>query len=284
MNKGIALFAMIFSSKPTYNICSEKLLFFHIPKTAGTTFSALLYGLAKGINSKSLFVPIKINKQIILKNIQKNPNFIEEIIYQNRFIFGHSANYLWPHVKEKFKLITLLRDPVDQFISHYFWKKRNDNLRETISEKDFLKYMEDENCENNLMCKWLINGFFTNYKASSLNESELFQSAMLVLKENFYLITTTNKLVQFGSRLLSAYGGPNLDIPEIKKELDPRKLEFKKNFKTKIIDFNQADLKLYKYVKENQLTFWRNLPSPGSEKSKKTLKVNISNQKKFNII
>ncbi len=89
----------------------RKVLFIHIPKTAGTTFKSILY---RHFKEKEI-CPVwdeEILKEDLAGNIKKY-----------RLFHGHFNYELIPAFDEKPVLLTFLREPIARIRSHYYYEK-----------------------------------------------------------------------------------------------------------------------------------------------------------------
>lgn len=123
--------------------------FFHIPKTAGLTVKAYL---GKALNSPDLRLFPGVFVKDLLGQI--------EVIRQYAFFSGHFLGFLDALLGATTHKATILRDPVDRAISHYFHALRDPSLplHKWIVGRPLAKILHDE----------MTQGFAVNYHAKYL--------------------------------------------------------------------------------------------------------------------
>jgi carbon monoxide dehydrogenase subunit G len=107
------------------------LVFVHIRKTAGKTLRQILYrnytrGRTRLVRNYFVAPDISLN---VVKDLASTPP------PDLRAIHGHFL--FWPDIAwpENTQFLTLLRDPVERVISHYFWlRSRSNRFRKTLEE------------------------------------------------------------------------------------------------------------------------------------------------------
>jgi hypothetical protein len=101
----------------------DKLYFFHIPKTAGTTFAAQL---------ESQFPPPEICPAHLPDQLLQES---AENLRRRRLLWGHFGNFLPAHLPGEIIYLTLLREPLSWAISVYQWMRRTQEhvLHEQLS-------------------------------------------------------------------------------------------------------------------------------------------------------
>ena len=128
---------------------AEYYYFFHIPKTAGLTVKAYL---AQSIDPAGppLF------SGVFVKDLIKQM----AVIQQCAFFSGHFMGFLDPLLGKTTRKATLLRDPVDRAISHYFHSIRDPSLplHNMIKGRSPADILKDETTR----------GFAVNYHAKYL--------------------------------------------------------------------------------------------------------------------
>lgn len=121
-----------------------KLIFVHNPKSAGTTFINIA---KKNYSADSTYIVsgLNINKDIeIFKNLKQGQRD------QYDLILGHETMGLHKYFNQKVYYITYLRDPVEHFLSLYYYIKRatahgfHSIVKEMNSINEFMDYMEEQ--------------------------------------------------------------------------------------------------------------------------------------------
>jgi hypothetical protein len=91
---------------------SQPLFFHHISKTAGTSVTAAIRSMTKrsSVISKGGNLPLAFVQKIVAAGLRPD-----------QFIYGHPAHGVSAVLRGKTRIITLLRDPVEQSISNYLF-------------------------------------------------------------------------------------------------------------------------------------------------------------------
>lgn len=140
----------------------RKLIFLHVPKTAGTS-------LVKLLNKK-------YRAQHIAYIHGNDAQALNRAVAEGKkFIHGHFTFKMLPEVPADFFKITLLRDPVHRVISRYVHMAHADEaaLKEEFSQYvDFEDYLQSAYAQN-FQCQMLADKLFTE-----VDESELLTLAL----------------------------------------------------------------------------------------------------------
>jgi len=217
----------------------EMLAFTHIPKAAGTTLQHLLrsnffarYCEARILSKRSTHF---FQKEDLLETLLTNP-FI-------KCISGHVVRPYGNLIEAfpKIKFITLLRNPVDRYVSHYLY--RVEAMRDTF--KNFDDFLSTE-WTYNIQTKRIAGSEDLNKAKETLTER--FMLAGIVEEFDSFLILLKRKLNPMNFRI--NYQPKNVS----KKDSIIRKNIFDKmeKFEEKIKEKNKLDIELYEFVK-NQL-------------------------------
>lgn len=139
----------------------EKLVFIHITKTGGSSFRQLL---SRNLGNAFFVQPSLIWEKPLsgeqVETLFRTYDYVSALA-------SHRLSIDLPFQSSAFQLkaITFVRDPVDRFLSHYFFHRNNmpghENTR-AMDLDEFIRYgLEDRNES------WLIDGqlkFLTNYR------------------------------------------------------------------------------------------------------------------------
>lgn len=142
----------------------RKILFDHLPKCGGTSLNSYLeshYPWRKTFSTNGLN-PIA--------SVEEFLSFPESKRYRYDLVKGHLANRLIDYVHPKCLKVTMLRDPVDRIISHYYYAKRMPNhyLYPKIHEANMS--LEDYIASD--LSDELRNWYTTHFSMSTLAEVE----------------------------------------------------------------------------------------------------------------
>lgn len=124
------------------------LLFVHNPKTAGTTFISIA---KKNYRPEDVFTVSGLN---INKSIAEFKNFDQGKRDGFRLILGHETIGLHHYLTNSTKYITYLRNPVDHFISLFYYIKRatahghHDIVSRMDSIHDFFDFVIEKKMDN----------------------------------------------------------------------------------------------------------------------------------------
>ncbi len=166
------------------------LLFEHVPKTAGSTFQKILYS---HYSPDRIF---RIYPGAYEKNAKKYIEEFRNMSPEERggfdLILGHGAFPVYECVVGNCIGITVLRDPIERVISHYYY------VRRTPKNKDFEKAKDMDLCEYAMSIKQLENGYTRIFSRLTLDEvnknpERALSLAKQNLKEYFSVIGLTER-------------------------------------------------------------------------------------------
>jgi hypothetical protein len=225
-----------------YNIFKHReiIAFNHIPKTAGTTLQHLLRA-----NFFLRYCEVRILSKRSTHFFQKDD--LIRILITNpliKCISGHAVRPYGSLIEafEKIKFITLLRNPVDRYISHYLY--RIEVMRDEL--KDFNAFLNKE-WTFNVQTK-RIAGVEDLNKAKEILTRH-FKLVGLVEEFDGFLILLKKKLYPMNFRI--NYKPKNVGK---KNSINRKKLlDNIEKYKEKIKERNRLDIELYEFVKEHIL-------------------------------
>lgn len=239
-------------------------LFLHIPKAAGTT----LLQIINQIYPKSKHYSFDTAKSEYCIDVLKHLSIKQK---QNfKIVSGHISfgfhNYFEPN---NFKYFTILRNPTDRIVSHYYYSARKTNhyLYSLRKEKDISlkEYVQSgiTNEVNNGMAKQIAglyvndNFGYYNLDKSVLSDSELFDRAVKNLESYFSVIGLMEEFDKFLILLKENLHMPLINFKYSTKnqaQIKPKKLT---DEELEIIyTYNKVDFKLYDYCKKRFNEKW----------------------------
>ena len=201
-------YSKIYDNK--YVFLENQFSFVHVPRTGGTTVHNFLLA-----NSKDFFGGVHS-----AVSLSCNPN--------------------------KFKYITIIRDPIDRVYSFYLIQKKFEKLPFHLHAKKGLEYfIKNVWSVRNGMCK------FINGNLDIDLDEKLFEISNKNLK-NFYFVIDFNNL-ESDLRFLSKKLDIKVDNIEYKNSYITQKEKLEENDVELITKFNTFDIKLYKeFLKSKQ--------------------------------
>lgn len=128
---------------------SKTLLFQHIPKTAGSTIIGILE--SKYAENKRY----QLDAMNIGASLQDFKNFSETQRNAFNLIYGHLSDRLIPYLNETPIVFTFLRDPIETFVSGFFyikratWNRFHQDVKQISSILEFADFWKEKNMINN---------------------------------------------------------------------------------------------------------------------------------------
>lgn len=213
----------------------RKLFFFHIPKTAGTSFRELLQSQYSQKDVAHCYA-----------NKERDKELREAIASSKSLISGHLDFSAYPLVHDNYKTVCFFRDPIDRCISHYLHMLRSQGprmmeLKESVhSLPDFLKTSFGSNLQARFM-----DGSFEKSRGSDLQDVSLDQAAENMEKLNF--IGLAERMDESISKINSEFSF-NLKNAERLNVASNSALfqELKSAYRDQIAEANSMDVELYK--------------------------------------
>lgn len=232
----------------------RKLFFDHLPKCGGTTLHNFLL---KHYRPEKVFRIISIRKGgPIAKQVQIFTDKPEEERYSYDLIFGHHTFQFMDDIHPEMYKITMLREPVDRIISHYYFVKRfkNHHLHEQVMSNQ----MSLESYVTSGISEELDNWYVKHF--SGLDEEKVYSDpdyALACAKRNlarFDCIGVLSQMDDFISKLrkdLSLKGTFDNNRRVNKTEGRPKVSDVSPKAIEEVKRMNSLDIALYEWVLEN---------------------------------
>lgn len=223
--------------------------FFHIPKTAGMSVKRYLQESSKGLVFPGFFIKDLLESVTCLSNY--------------RYFSGHFLGFLDCLLRKQTRKATLLRDPLEQTISHYLHYIRDPSLpfHEKIKNKTLKEVCKDKrlsgfirNYQSRYLSTLITDSVLINHtieERDDLSENDIFQFALLAI-EKFEILGVQDEFDPFIHALANSWD--LIHLPTIYQEnMATNKAGFNIDLDTKKLVFNltEIDYEIYKIVKQN---------------------------------
>ena len=231
-----------FVSKP------QNIIFDHLPKCGGTSLNKLL---ESNYSRKRIF---KMSGSDPDKSVTEFLSLHSSKRNQMNLIYGHLAGKLIHSVDKNFIVITVLREPIDRIISHYYYVQRKEDhylhsivKKENMSLEDYAVSDLSEELRN-----WYVQHFsgLSSVEVKKNKEKSL-KMAICNLENNYDLVGFLNeydhflskliKMANFKSKQILEKNNKTLDRPTI-DTIPIKTLDIIKNV-------NDLDIQLYDQLK-----------------------------------
>lgn len=219
----------------------EKVLFLHIPKTAGTSLRAIVDEEYEGSLQLTLYEPSPYDPATLVRLQSRVPAakaFIGHVFFGTDEVLGFRARY-----------VTFLRHPVPRVVSYFLHNKRHDNspyfehIRRGMTLRNML---EDEVIPevNNNMTR-MIAGLDDN---GPLHSREVLDQAIENMETRFLFVGLSESLDD-GLRLLGRQLGwrQRSEVPQLNQAPNDLREAIDEVTWAAIEGLNELDLELYEY-------------------------------------
>jgi hypothetical protein len=215
----------------------NKLFFIHIPRTSGTSMVGLLQKMYDG------------------KKIGESVNLFEEKIYSKSYFEGNDLNMAHVDLKDAIEVcpehefMTILRDPVDRYLSHYYWNQMKYQVTQPhCSLREFMDREINQRDFNSMM--WQLGDHF-KVRERKKDEDECYHQATVSLFSFKYILLYENIDEDVHNFIKCTRIPGNWEYPHRQgsgsklhiANLDPSLIE-------EIRERNSLDIKLYNFAKE----------------------------------
>ena len=222
----------------------QRLLFDHMYKCGGMSLIAYLqmhYPARKAFLTGTPNLDASVERFRALPTARRNS-------YQ--LICGHSANALIDYCHPSTTIVTLLRDPVDRIVSHYFYVKENPthHLYQVIHERNLsLKNYATSEISAELSNWYTIHFSGMEPPEVEQNPEEAYEKALNCLLSRYHLIGFLDRITDFTAalrrkvRLRYPFGDTRRNVTRRRLPLD----QVTQSARQSIYEANRLDVALY---------------------------------------
>lgn len=232
------------------------IIFVHIPKTAGTTFHRIV---ERQYFPNCIFT---IDGENISQSIETLKIKIERNNIDLKMLRGHMPFGLHRLFSQQISYLTILRNPIERIISHYYYVVNTKNhylhkyvRRNQISLKNYVTKRISTEIDNGQTrtLSGLLSGV-VNHKDIDYGKcsSAMLNKAIKNLKKYFSIVGLTEKFDETLILTQKIYGWelPYYTIQK-KTKFRPNINDISSGTLAAISEYNEYDIELYNYAKEN---------------------------------
>lgn len=232
-------FNMTLISQRRKTVFTDPLFYYHIPKSAGLTFRySIMFGQMhkfKTTNDQNLS---GVKGQIFDWDVPPSPS---QLYHSYCSVVAWKPYGFHEQFKQKFNLVTVVRDPFDRLVSRYRYKCNVSGIN--VSPEDFENFFRHE-AQINHQSK-LLSG-----SEDSTPSSIDFYDRSIEHLDSFLAFGPIAKVNDMLENLISLYDLPN--VIGQRMNVTPERTKFDwEPYRDEIMDLNRFDKKLFDYVCEN---------------------------------
>lgn len=237
---------------PNKNIKEERsVIFLHVPKAAGAT----LHGIIERQYRPTAIFTIEGSR--VRESIDEFKRLPETRRKKIRVVKGHMGFGLHEFLPQPSTYITILRDPVDRVISHYYYALQagpRHYLNNVIQNMSLEEYVSNEispeldNGQTRLLSGIESVDTVTGFEQCS---TEVLESAKKNLQEHFAVVGVSDRFDETLILLKKALGWGEVRYHRRNVTKNrPRKEDIPKSTLDLIEKFNELDIELFRYARE----------------------------------
>lgn len=238
------------------------IFFLHIPKAAGSTLSQILrrhYGAARVLDSYPATFRQKIQGKSGLESARWRYDYfaaLPEGIKQETAVFmGHEGFGFHQALGRPSTTITILRDPVDRVLSHYYyiWRNKENHLHQVVTDRqmslaEFVTSGVSREVDNG-QAK-LLAGLETPYLTAGEYGDEILEAAKENMSRHFAVVGLTERFDESLILLKRTLGWQQWPfyVPANVTQKRPQRQRVDAETTQLICEVNQLDIDLYRFA------------------------------------
>ena len=220
----------------------EKIIFLHIPKTAGTSLRQLIEKEYPGKECLYLYYPSPYKPEVI--------NHIRKQLPFAKVLYGHVSFGIHQLLSIQGKYIAFLRDPIKRVISLYNHNAREPmmsyyaNIQNGMSLLDMLTSEITPETNNHM-----VRIITCSSKVGILDDNDVLEQAIENIEKHFLFVGLVERLIESVTLLGRKLNWPSLPIiPHLLKDPAKNQLQIDAETQLALEKYNRLDLLLYEYV------------------------------------
>lgn len=219
---------------------SEKLIFLHIPKTAGTSLRTLISEAYPG-------------EECLLLYSQFEPEVfaaIQQALPKSKVLYGHVCYGVHETLGISGRYVTFLRHPIDRVLSFYSHNAREPGMYWYGEIQNGLSLQEMVERELTIETNNHITRILTGYAPSQILDDEaVLAQAIANLERHFCFVGLSEHLEMGVQTLKTAFNWQIGKIPRL--NINPHPVTIDAATLATLEKYNRLDLLLYNYVKRH---------------------------------
>jgi len=218
----------------------EKLIFLHIPKTAGTSLRALIEQAYSP--EECLFLYSQFEPEVFAA--------IQQALPKAKVLYGHVCYGVHETLGISAKYVTFLRNPIDRVVSFYSHNARSPGMMWYAAIQAGMTLREMVESEVSFETNNHITRILTSYAPPSmLDDDAVLAQAIANLHRHFCLVGCSETLEIAVQTLKTAFDWQINDLPRL--NINPHPVHLDAATLATLEKFNRLDLLLYNYVQRH---------------------------------
>lgn len=219
---------------------SEKLIFLHIPKTAGTSLRALI----------NQAYP---REEYLLLYSQFEPHVlaaIQQALPNAKVLYGHVCYGVHQTLGISGKYVTFLRNPIERVFSYYSHNARDSGMAWYEAIQNGMSLQEMVERELTIETNNHITRILTGYAPSQmLDDDAVLAQAIANLERHFCFVGLSEQFEVGVQTLKTAFGWQIGEVPQL--NVNPQSMSIDAATLATLEKYNRLDLLLYNYAKQH---------------------------------
>ena len=218
----------------------EKLIFLHIPKTAGTSLRALIEQAYSP--EECLFLYSQFEPDVFAA--------IQQALPKAKVLYGHVCYGVHETLGISAKYVTFLRNPIDRIVSFYSHNARSPGMMWYAAIQAGMTLRDMVESEVSFETNNHITRILTSYAPTNmLDDDAVLAQAIMNLHRHFCLVGCSETLETAVQTLKTAFAWQVSETPRL--NINPEPMNLDAPTIAALEKYNRLDLLLYNYVQQH---------------------------------